>query len=183
MTPTTQPEAWLRGPVPGVDPALMPAAHAFLQTVEDVEQAVDGLSHEQVWLRPGGAASIGFHLLHLSGSTDRLLTYARGELLTDAQKAALGAEKAPPPVEMSVLLADLRRRFDAALAQVRGTPASALQDARPVGRAGLPTTVLGLIFHAAEHSQRHAGQIVTTAKIVRALTPPPPRVADGLPPR
>jgi hypothetical protein len=183
MTQTTQPEAWLRGPVPGVDPALMPAAHAFLQTVEDVEQAVGGLSHEQIWLRPGGAASIGFHLLHLSGSTDRLLTYARGETLDDRQKAALGAEKAPAPVDVSVLLADLRRSFDRALAQVRGTPASAIQDVRSVGRAGLPTTVLGLIFHAAEHAQRHAGQVVTTAKIVRALTSLQPGVADGLPPR
>jgi hypothetical protein len=147
----------------------MPAAHAFLQTVEDVERAVADLSPEQLWMTPGGAASIGFHIMHLSGSTDRLLTYARGATLDETQKAALAAEKAPPPVEVSELLANLRRTFDAALAQVRATPPSSVQDARPVGRAGLPTTVLGLIFHAAEHSQRHAGQLVTTAKIVRAL--------------
>jgi uncharacterized damage-inducible protein DinB len=173
MTTQTQTEAWLRGPMPGVDPALMPAAHAFQQTIEDVEKAVTGLSHEQVWMSPGGAPSLGFHLLHLSGSTDRLLTYARGATLNDAQKAAIGAEKTLVPVDLGTLLADLRRTFDAAQAQVRATSPTSLQDARAVGRAGLPTTVLGLIFHAAEHSQRHAGQVVTTAKIVRSLTGSP----------
>jgi hypothetical protein len=107
-------------------------------------------------------------LLHLCGSTDRLLTYARGSTLNDAQKAALRAEQDPPRTEAATLLAELRRTFDAALAQIRGTPPSSLADARSVGRAGLPTTVLGLIFHAAEHSQRHAGQIVTTAKVIRS---------------
>jgi uncharacterized damage-inducible protein DinB len=163
-------EAWLSGPVDGVDPALMPAAHAFIQTLEDVEKAVADLTTEQIWMSPGGAASIGFHVMHLSGSTDRLLTYARGATLNDVQKAALGAEKAPAKVDAAPLLADLRTAFDAALAQIRATPASTLQDARAVGRAQLPTTVLGLIFHAAEHSQRHAGQVVTTAKVVRGLT-------------
>jgi uncharacterized damage-inducible protein DinB len=167
---STQPEAWLRGPLPGVDPALMPAAHAFVQTLEDVEAAVSDLSPQQLWLRPGGAGSIGFHLMHLSGSTDRLLTYARGESLTDAQKAALGAEKAASGPDLKTLLSDLRKTFDAALAQIRATPASSVQDARAVGRAALPTTVIGLIFHAAEHAQRHAGQLVTTAKIVRSLS-------------
>jgi uncharacterized damage-inducible protein DinB len=170
MALTTQPECWLRGPVAGVDPALMPAAHALLQTVEDVEAAVSDLSQEELWTSLGGAATVGFHVMHLGGATDRLLTYARGESLNTDQKAALAAEKSPPPVDAATLLADLRRRFDAALAQIRATPASSLQDARPVGRAGLPTTVLGLIFHSAEHAQRHAGQIVTTVKIVRGLS-------------
>jgi len=146
----------------------MPAAHALIQTLEDVEAAVEGLSIDQLWMTPGGAASIGFHLMHLSGSTDRLLTYARGERLNDEQKAAAAAERDPERVEAAGLLAALRRTFDAALAQVRSTPASSLLDARAIGRAGLPSTVLGLLFHAAEHSQRHAGQVVTTAKVVRS---------------
>ena len=169
MATNTQPEFWLRGPVEGIPPALMPAAHAFLQTLEDVEGATADLSEEQLWARPGGVASIGFHLIHLSGSTDRLLTYARGERLNDAQKAAARAESDPPRVDAGSLLADLRRSFEAALSQLRATAPQSLQDARPVGRAGLPTTVLGLLFHAAEHSQRHAGQVVTTARIVRSL--------------
>jgi uncharacterized damage-inducible protein DinB len=148
---------------------LMPAAHAFLQTLDDVEAAANGLTREQLWLAPGGAASVGFHLMHLSGSTDRLLTYARGEVLSDAQKAAFKAESNPPPADAATLVADLRRAFDAALSQLRATPESTLTDARAVGRAALPTTVIGLLFHAAEHSQRHAGQVVTTAKVVRGL--------------
>jgi uncharacterized damage-inducible protein DinB len=165
-----QPEFWLRGPIEGVDLALMPAAHALLQTVEDVENAVRDLPHDLFWTRPGGAPSIGFHVMHLSGSTDRLLTYARGELLNEEQKAALAAEKDPPRVEPRALIEALKRTFDAALAQIRATPPSSLRDARAVGRAGLPTNVLGLIFHAAEHSQRHAGQVVTTAKILRGIS-------------
>jgi len=168
VTPST-PEFWLRGPVDGVHPALMPAAHALLQTLEDVERATADLTTEQWWLSPGGAASIGFHVLHLAGSTDRLLTYARGEMLSDAQKAAFRAESSPSPVDTASLLADLRRSFDAAMAQLRATPPSSLHEARAVGRAALPTTVIGLLFHAAEHSQRHAGQIVTMAKVVRSL--------------
>ena len=167
-TAPTAPEFWLRGPIEGVPPALMPAAHALLQTLEDVERAVDGLTVDQLWLAPGGAASIGFHLIHLSGSTDRLLTYARGLALNDDQKAAIGKEKNPPRTAAAPLVADFRRTVEAALAQIRSTPPASLTDSRAVGRAALPTTVLGLIFHAAEHSQRHAGQIVTTAKVVRA---------------
>ena len=168
-TPITQPEHWLRGPVEGVPALLQPAAHALLQTLDDVEAAARDLTNDQLWRTPGGASSIGFHLMHLSGSTDRLLTYARGELLNDAQKAAARAESNPPVVEAATLLDDVRRAFDAALAQLRATPPSSLTDARAVGRAGLPTTVIGLLFHAAEHSQRHAGQVVTTAKVVRGL--------------
>jgi DinB superfamily len=166
-TPSPSPEYWLRGPVEGVDPALMPAAHALLQTLEDAERAAAGLSVDELWTSPAGAASIGFHLMHLSGATDRLLTYARGERLNDSQKAALSAERNPPRADAITLLHQLRQTIDASLAQIRAMPPASILDARAVGRAGLPTTVLGLIFHAAEHSQRHAGQIVTTAMIIR----------------
>ena len=165
---STQPEVWLRGPVKGVSPRLQPAAHAFLQTVEDVEGAVDGLTADQLWTTPGGAASVGFHLLHLAGATDRLLTYARGEPLSDLQRAQLQKERNPPRADIASLLADLRKAVDGALDQLRNTPDAALEEGRAIGRAALPTTVLGLLFHTAEHAQRHAGQIVTTAKILRA---------------
>ena len=165
---STQPEVWLRGPVKGVSPRLQPAAHAFLQTVEDVEGAVDGLTADQLWTTPGGAASVGFHLLHLAGATDRLLTYARGEPLSDLQRAQLQKERNPPRADIASLLADLRKAVDGALDQLRNTPDAALEEGRAIGRAALPTTVLGLLFHTAEHAQRHAGQVVTTAKILRA---------------
>ena len=125
------------------------------------------LSTEQIWTSPGGAASVGFHVLHLIGSTDRLLTYARGESLSDAQKSRLIAERNPVRVDAGSLMEDLRRAMDAALDQLRTTPPASLEQARSVGRAALPTTVLGLLFHTGEHAQRHAGQVVTTAKIVR----------------
>ena len=127
----------------------------------------NGLTADQLWTTPGGAASVGFHLLHLAGATDRLLTYARGEPLSDLQRAQLQKERNPPRADVASLLADLRKAVDGALDQLRNTPDAALEDGRAIGRAALPTTVLGLLFHTAEHAQRHAGQVVTTAKILR----------------
>jgi uncharacterized damage-inducible protein DinB len=140
-------------------------------SVEDCEAAVAGLAPGQLWHEPAGAASVGFHLAHLAGSTDRLLTYARGEALTAVQKAALVAEtsRAGPRPGAGELLRRWRQEVDRALAQLAATPDTTLLDARAVGRAQLPSTVLGLLFHAAEHASRHTGQVVTTAKIVRAL--------------
>ena len=98
----SQPEPWLRGPVQGIPTLLQPAAHAFLLALEEVEAAVAGVAADQLWLEPGGAASLGFHLVHLAGSTDRLLTYARGEALSAAQRAALAAERTRTPPDPPV---------------------------------------------------------------------------------
>lgn len=164
-------EAWLRGPVPGVPPVLMPAAHAILHASEDAERALEGLSEDEIWTRPGGAPPIGFHLRHLAGALDRLLTYARGESLTDSQRAAVKKEGEPgdPPADAGALLGVVRAAADAALAQIRSTPEASILDERAVGRQRLPSTVIGLIAHAAEHAARHAGQAITTARIVRGL--------------
>jgi uncharacterized damage-inducible protein DinB len=149
----------------------MPVAHSLLQTREEIDTVVLPLSDEELRARPGGAASIGFHLKHLAGSLDRLLTYARGESLGESQRVDLDTEeRAGAAGEQPVIL--LRLVDDAigkALDQLRATRVETLHEQRRVGRAGLPSTVLGLLFHAAEHAQRHAGQIVTTAKIVRDL--------------
>ena len=162
------PEAWLRGPVEGIDAYLQPAAHALVQAREDLELATDGVTVDQLWLRPNGAASLGYHLRHLAGSLDRLLTYARGAQLDDGQQAALKAELDPgdPPDDARALVEQTRRAIDAALAQIRTTRAEELLEPRAVGRKALPSTVLGLLFHAAEHTTRHVGQAITTAKIV-----------------
>lgn len=173
MTDTTaRPEPWLRGPVPGIPALLQPAAHAFQMAHEDVTTALAGLSHTQVWARPGGVTPLGFHVVHLAGSTVRLLTYARGEALSDTQRVAMLRERhlngEQPPVES--VLAELDTAIAYALAQLAATPESALRDAREVGRAKLPSTVLGLLFHAAEHASRHTGQVVTTAALVRGLS-------------
>jgi uncharacterized damage-inducible protein DinB len=164
------PEPWLRGPVEGVPPLLQPVAHALIMAVEDVEAAVRGLDPADLWTEPGGAASIGFHLAHLSGATDRLLTYARGERLNDAQKRQLAGERPDPGARPSVeeLLAGWRSTVAAATRQLSQTREEALLTPRFVGRAQLPSTVLGLIFHAAEHASRHTGQVVTTCRILRA---------------
>jgi len=166
-----KPEAWLRGPLPGIPEPLQPVAHALTAAREDVAAAVADLGPAQVWARPGGAASIGFHLLHLAGSTDRLLTYARGEALSESQRAALAAEQTllEPHPSADDLLRAWHAGVDRALRQLAQTPETALGSPRVVGRAQLPSTVRGLLFHAAEHAQRHVGQIVTTAKIIRGL--------------
>ncbi len=163
------PEPWLRGPIAGIPALLQPPAHALVMAEEDAAAAVHGLTAEQIWHRPGGAASIGFHLAHLAGSTDRLLTYARGESLSERQLNVLSGEAhladSRPAVEL--LLARWREVVQNALQQIAATPETTLTEPREVGRAKLPSTVIGLIFHAAEHAQRHVGQMVATAKIIR----------------
>ncbi|HEX7091043.1 MAG TPA: DinB family protein [Longimicrobiales bacterium] len=169
MSPST-PEAWLRGPVPGISPALQPAAHALIQALEDAERLAAPLDTATLWRSPGGAASIGFHLRHMANALDRLFTYARGEQLSEAQRAALAAEKTPTPdVDAATLLAELRRAVERALDQLRATRDEELDDARAVGRAGLPSTVRGLLHHGAEHTARHAGQVSTTVKVLDGL--------------
>jgi hypothetical protein len=182
MNPPALPEVWLRGPVPGIVPALQPVAHALLQAQEDVERLALSLTREALWQMPGGAASVGFHLRHMAGSLDRLLTYARGEPLDDEQRAALDVEKAvTPDVDAAALVEEVRAAVGRAMEQLRRTPEAALDEPRAVGRAALPSTVRGLLAHAAEHTARHAGQISTTVRVVRGLasegsrTPDPPQ--------
>ena len=164
----TIPEAWLRGPIPGIQPYLQPAAHALQQVREDIELAVQGLTTDHLWQRPGDAAAIGFHLHHLPGSLERLLTYSRGESLSPEQLARLASERTvhEDRPSLEALLSRLTGEIDRALDYLRSIPQEALLQHRDVGRKKLPSTTLGLIFHAAEHSSRHAGQIVTLAKIV-----------------
>jgi uncharacterized damage-inducible protein DinB len=166
---TLPPEVWLRGPVEGIVPLLQPAAHTILQVGEDVLPVIAELSTDQLWARPGGAAAIGFHLLHLQGSLDRLLTYSRGQPLTPDQLRSLAAERTVHVDRPSLpaLRMGLTSGIEAAVAYLRTVPEGGLLLARPVGRKQLPSTVLGLIFHAAEHSSRHAGQIVTLGRVVR----------------
>ncbi len=165
----SEPEVWLRGPVAGYDPMVMPMVHALLQVKEDFARLAGTVPEAHVWLRPGGAASIGFHVRHTAGALDRLYGYARGEGLSDAQKAYLRTEGVPgdPPASMAALVAEATATIDRALEQLRATSPAALRDERKVGRAGLPSTVLGLLVHGAEHSIRHAGQAITTAIILK----------------
>lgn len=168
MTSPRQPEVWLRGPVPGVPPLLQPVAHSLLQSREELQATLERLTPEQIWARPAGAASVGFHARHAAGSLDRLFTYARGERLSPEQQAALSAEGQADsdPRAAERLLAGFSDAIDRALTQLRATGETTLGESRAVGRAQLPTTVIGLLFHGAEHALRHVGQAVTTAKVV-----------------
>jgi uncharacterized damage-inducible protein DinB len=161
------PEVWLRGPVAGIDAWLQPAAHALIQAGEDLARAAQGLSLAQLHARPGGIASVAFHIRHAGGASDRLLTYARGEALGPEQKQVAAAEADESGDDATALLAGLEAAFAAAIEQLRKTSSERLLDTRGVGRAQLPSTVLGLLFHAAEHASRHAGQALTTAKLLR----------------
>ena len=164
----SEPEVWLRGPLPELAPLLQPVGHSLLQCRNEMHHVLPPLTADQVWRRPGGAASIGYHARHAIGSLDRLFTYARGEPLNPAQLGALANEARADHDER--IAPSIAAEFDAAIerafVQLRATADSTLLAPREVGRARLPSTVIGLLFHAAEHTQRHVGQLVTTAKIV-----------------
>jgi uncharacterized damage-inducible protein DinB len=164
------PEVWLRGPVPGVPSTLQPVAHALLQAREEVEALMKDFPEQKLWDRPAGVASPGFHLQHFSGVLNRLFTYARGESLDAAQREALAAEQEPSRANVTVqdLVDAFRRQVDRALEELRAIDEKTLADPRSVGRARLPSTRLGLIVHAAEHTQRHVGQLLVTVRVLRA---------------
>ncbi len=158
------PEPWLRGTLQNLHPLHSALLYSFQMAREDARRAAQDLTFEQIWARPGGVASIGFHLRHIPGSIDRLLTYVRGHELSPEQLAALKSEGEPGSTVQD-LLAEFDRQLDAAAVAIRGVPPESMSEARTVGRKKLPTTVGGLLIHIAEHTQRHVGQLVTTAKI------------------
>ena len=161
----------MQGPVAQIPALLQPVAHALIQARDEVRAIAAALPPELLWVRPAGAASAGFHLQHLSGVLDRLLTYARGEHLSGEQLHALAREGRAPtgPTSPVSLAASFDAHVDAALAQLAATPEDDLVAPRAVGRAGIPSTVIGLLVHAAEHTTRHVGQLLVTARVVPAL--------------
>jgi uncharacterized damage-inducible protein DinB len=163
-------EFWLRGPIPDISDLLQPTAHALLQAREEVNMLMTAFPDDLLWERPGGVASPGFHLQHLAGVLDRLLTYARDMALNHVQLKDLAIEGTPAEGQSTV--AELLNRFniqiDKALEQISQTPESTLTEIRHVGRARLSSTVAGVIFHAAEHTQRHTGQLLVTVRVLMA---------------
>ncbi len=164
----SEPEVWLRGPVPDISPYLQPVAHSLLQCRAEVRATLGGLSREVIWIRAGNAASAGYHVRHAIGSLGRLLTYARGEQLSAEQMVVLRSEgdEGAGPATAEELTAAFDDAVEAAFAQLRSTDEATLLEAREVGRGRLPSTVIGLLFHSAEHTQRHVGQLVTTTRII-----------------
>ncbi len=161
----------MSGPVEGIPPLLQPVAHALLQAREEVHTYLDGFPDELLWERPAGVASIGFHLQHLKGVLDRLFTYAQQRQLTEEQLNYLYAEGKPAENQVyhvQGLLQTFGQQVDKALEQLKSIDENALTDFRGVGRKQLPSTVQGLLFHAAEHTMRHVGQLLVTAKVLLA---------------
>ena len=162
-------EVWQRGPIEGVTALLQPVAHALLQAVEEAERYTENFPAELLWKRPADVASAGFHLLHIRGVVDRLFTYARGEALTADQLKDLSAEKEGiDPLQTRDLVKAFRLQVEKAIVQLQNTPESILSERRTIGRKQIPTTVSGLLFHAAEHTQRHIGQLLVTVRILQS---------------
>jgi len=161
------PEPWMRGPIAGIEPLVMPLFFSFTQVREDLARHTAGISDEQVWRKVGPLPSLGFHLRHIAGSVDRLATYLMNQQLTAEQLAFL-KEEATPGATLEELLAAIDATLRATEARLRTIDASTLHDPRYIGRKRLPTTVLGLLVHIAEHTQRHLGQAITTSKLVRS---------------
>jgi hypothetical protein len=162
-------EVWLRGPLPSVPALLQPVAHALLQALEETERLMATFPDEMLWVKPVQMASAGFHLQHMAGVLNRLATYARGESLSEGQMAYLKNEGVPvPDCTARELVAVFAAQVHHLVDELKGIDAGKLTEARGVGRAQLPSTVIGLYVHAAEHTMRHLGQLIVTAHVVQA---------------
>jgi uncharacterized damage-inducible protein DinB len=169
MSNDSKKEVWLRGPLPGMPGLLQPVAHALLQAREEVNELMNNFPDELLWERLAGTASPGFHLQHMAGVLDRLSTYANAQLLSEEQLNALSKEEQPSPQTNTVVLLvkQFNRQVDRAIEQLKNTSEDLLLQSRGVGRAQIPSTVLGLLVHAAEHTMRHLGQLIVTARILK----------------
>lgn len=168
MAQGKQPEVWLRGPLTDIPALVQPVAHALLQAQEEIHDLLNGFPDALLWQRPAGVASPAFHLQHIAGVLDRLFTYASGQPLTAQQLDYLKAEGVQSDdISVVSLLDHLDAQIASSLHALKTIDASTLTDARGVGRQQLPSTVLGLLFHAAEHTMRHLGQLLVTAKVLK----------------
>jgi hypothetical protein len=167
MEKITELEVWQRGPINGVPALLQPVAHALLQAVEDVDKEIRAFPSALLWEKPVGVASVGFHLNHMKGVVDRLFTYARGEMLSDAQTLELQTEFFASDKDPVRMLNNFRSQVDIAINQLKTVDFNTLTEVRGVGRKQIPSTVIGLLFHAAEHVQRHVGQLIVTARVLK----------------
>jgi hypothetical protein len=161
-------EPWLRGTLTEVDAVRRQVLHALELAGEDAERWCAGLSDAEMNARPFGVASVAFHMRHIAGSLDRLLTYAEGGALSGSQMDVLRSEM-DEVASAEVVLAELRARLGEAHQRVMMISPGSYEAPRGVGRAKLPTTVGGLLIHCADHTQRHIGQAVTTAKVVMGM--------------
>lgn len=158
----------MRGPIPGIPDLLQPVAHTLLQVAEDVSTYIDQLSPQELWTKPCGSASIGFHLQHISGVIDRMFTYAENKPLSDEQFDYLHREGIENvDASPASLLENLHEQIKQSLQKLALIDPDTLTEQRFLGRKRIPTTLIGLLFHAAEHAQRHVGQLLVTARCLQ----------------
>lgn len=163
-----QPEVWLRGPIPGITGQLQPVAHALLQAAEEIEKLMDGFSDRLLWNSPGGVASPAFHLQHIPGVISRLTSYANNQQLNNEQLKYLSEEGLEQPgVSAKQLTEKAIEAIHHAVENLRNYTPELLSQPRGVGRKNLPSTVAGLLFHSAEHTMRHVGQLLVTVRVLR----------------
>jgi uncharacterized damage-inducible protein DinB len=161
-------EPWLRGTHTDIDPVRRAVLHALELAEEDVLRWTRDLDAEALELEPLGLPSAAFQMRHIARSIDRLTTYADARPLSEEQLRALEEERTPG-YDRDALLAELTAAVRSVKPFMMARPSEELQQPRTVGRAALPTTLAGLLIHIAEHTQRHVGQLITTAKVVIAL--------------
>jgi uncharacterized damage-inducible protein DinB len=158
----------MRGPIDGVPAVLSPLLYSFEQAREDLARFTETLTTEQIWATPHGFGSVGFHLRHIAGSVDRLTAYLEGRQISEAQLDFLKHEHDPGATREELLEA-MDAAFRRTEAIVRAIDVATLPDPREIGRKKLPTTVIGLLTHIAEHTQRHAGQAISACKLARVI--------------
>jgi len=170
-SPAPYVEPWLRGTHTDVPAAACAVLHALELALDDLTKWTAGLTDDEVHEQPLGLTPIAFHLRHIARSCDRILTYAEGNRLSAEQFAMLKTEQGGEGEHetLAELLAAVEVAFSDAAARIRVLATADLDTARFVGRKQLPTSIGGAMIHVADHTQRHTGQVVTTAKVLRAL--------------
>ncbi|MEO8471550.1 MAG: DinB family protein [Chryseolinea sp.] len=167
MKDISPPEVWMRGPISGIIQILQPVAHALLQASEEVSVIMEKFHDDLLWTKPAGVASVGFHLRHMKGVLDRLFSYSRSEILSEQQLTYLRNEGiADPEITHAELVAAFQNQIRVSIDYLKTIQEFQLTEVRGIGRKQIPTNVLGLLFHAAEHTQRHLGQLLVTAKVL-----------------
>jgi uncharacterized damage-inducible protein DinB len=169
--PAPYTEPWLRGTHADVPAAGRAVLHALELALDDLRKWTAGLTDAEIHAQPLGLPSVAFLLRHIAGSVDRILTYAEGNQLSDEQLSSLKSESGGEGKQetLAELLAAVENSLRNAAERVRTLAAADLNTPRTVGRKQLPTSLGGAMIHVADHTQRHVGQVVTTAKVVKAL--------------
>ena len=166
-----QPEYWLRGKMEHIPDLLQPVAHSLMQSKEEVRNYMEEFPESLLWEKPAGRASVGFHLQHLFGVLDRLLTYAKNEDLSREQFLYFKKEGVPDSsISSEMLVKNFEDKIFEAIKLLEKIPDASLTEFRGVGRKQLPSSVIGILFHAAEHSQRHVGQLLVTISVIKGTT-------------